>query len=161
MNDDTVAAEQPHVLLVRGEDRDIAALAQGYGGECGVGRIPVPVRPGGLQQADRLARDLLILLHGMSAPYFADRYGNWYDTATATTPDLREAQDAPAGAGNQHSGPRRLRRAGRDPPTRPVCARPGCDLRLKGIPTPADIRSGCPRSGSETHQEGIRHVHCI
>ena len=52
---------------------------------------------------------LSILLHGMSAPYFADRYGNWYDAAKATTRDLREAQDAPAGAGKQHSGPRRLR----------------------------------------------------
>ncbi|BBC28951.1 uncharacterized protein SGFS_002420 [Streptomyces graminofaciens] len=52
---------------------------------------------------------LSILLHGMSAPYFANRYGNWYDTAKATTPDLREAQDAPAGAGKQHHGPRRLR----------------------------------------------------
>jgi len=50
-----------------------------------------------------------ILLHGMSAPYFADLYGNWYDAAKATAPDLREAQDAPAGAGKQHSGSRRLR----------------------------------------------------
>ncbi|MGW3410325.1 cation:proton antiporter [Streptomyces sp. NPDC000888] len=52
---------------------------------------------------------LSVLLHGMSAPYFADRYGDWYDAAKATTPDLREAQDAPEGAGKQHSGPRRLR----------------------------------------------------
>ncbi|MGW1780252.1 cation:proton antiporter [Streptomyces sp. NPDC002143] len=52
---------------------------------------------------------LSILLHGMSAPYFADRYGNWYDAVHATTPDLREAQDAPQGSGKQHGGPRRLR----------------------------------------------------
>ncbi|MGW3648969.1 cation:proton antiporter domain-containing protein [Streptomyces sp. NPDC000878] len=52
---------------------------------------------------------LSILLHGMSAPYFADLYGNWYDAAKAAAPDLREAQDAPAGAGKQHSGSRRLR----------------------------------------------------
>ncbi|WP_405811472.1 hypothetical protein OG729_37130 [Streptomyces sp. NBC_00210] len=52
---------------------------------------------------------LSVLLHGMSAPYFADRYGNWYDAAKAATPDLREAQGAPEGAGKQHSGPRRLR----------------------------------------------------
>ncbi|MGW0943511.1 cation:proton antiporter [Streptomyces sp. NPDC002623] len=52
---------------------------------------------------------LSILLHGMSAPYFADRYGNWYDAVNATTPDLREAQDAPQGAGKQHGAPRRLR----------------------------------------------------
>ncbi|MFE7652271.1 cation:proton antiporter [Streptomyces bottropensis] len=52
---------------------------------------------------------LSILLHGMSAPYFADRYGNWYDTAKATTPDLREARDASEGFGRQHHGSRRLR----------------------------------------------------
>ncbi|MGI5402135.1 cation:proton antiporter [Streptomyces sp. CA-135486] len=52
---------------------------------------------------------LSILLHGMSAPYLADRYGNWYDAAKAATPDLREAQDTPEGAGKQHGGPRRLR----------------------------------------------------
>ncbi|WP_327184468.1 cation:proton antiporter [Streptomyces sp. NBC_01334] len=52
---------------------------------------------------------LSILLHGMSAPYFADRYGNWYDAVKATTPDLREAQDTPEGFGKQHSGSRRLR----------------------------------------------------
>lgn len=52
---------------------------------------------------------LSILLHGMSAPYFADRYGDWYDAEKATAPDLHEAQDAPAGAGKQHSGSRRLR----------------------------------------------------
>lgn len=52
---------------------------------------------------------LSILLHGMSAPYFADRYGNWYDNAKAATPDLREAQGTAEGFGKQHSGPRRLR----------------------------------------------------
>ena len=52
---------------------------------------------------------LSVVLHGMSAPYFADRYGNWYDAAKATTPDLPEAQDAPADAGKRHTGPRRLR----------------------------------------------------
>ncbi|MEU3616651.1 cation:proton antiporter [Streptomyces sp. NPDC006872] len=52
---------------------------------------------------------LSILLHGMSAPYFAVRYGNWYDAVNATTPDLREAQDAPPGSGKQHGAPRRLR----------------------------------------------------
>ena len=36
-----------------------------------------------------------ILLHGVSAPYFANLYGNWYD--------------APEGFGKQHSGSRRLR----------------------------------------------------
>ncbi|WP_329316493.1 cation:proton antiporter [Streptomyces sp. NBC_01262] len=62
-----------------------------------------------LGQAVAVTIGLSILLHGMSAPYLADRYGNWYDAATATTPDLREAQHAPADAGKQHSGPRRLR----------------------------------------------------
>lgn len=52
---------------------------------------------------------LSILLHGMSAPYFADRYGNWYDAATTTTPDRREAQDASEGFGRQLRGSRRLR----------------------------------------------------
>ncbi|MFD9320221.1 cation:proton antiporter [Streptomyces sp. NPDC060053] len=52
---------------------------------------------------------LSILLHSMSAPYFADRYGNWFDAAKATTPDLREAQDASEGFGRQHHGSRRLR----------------------------------------------------
>ncbi|MFH0175925.1 hypothetical protein ACIA6D_28465 [Streptomyces cacaoi] len=45
----------------------------------------------------------------MSVPYFTDRYGDRYDAVKATAPDLREAQDAPQGAGKQHSGPRRLR----------------------------------------------------
>ncbi|MFF3455753.1 hypothetical protein ACFYXH_15790 [Streptomyces sp. NPDC002730] len=45
----------------------------------------------------------------MSARYFADRYGNWYDAAKVATADLREAQGAPEGFGKQHSGPRRLR----------------------------------------------------
>ncbi|MCX4762863.1 cation:proton antiporter [Streptomyces sp. NBC_01275] len=52
---------------------------------------------------------LSILLHGMSAPYFADRYGNWYDAAQAAAPDLHEAQDASEGFGRQHGGSRRLR----------------------------------------------------
>ncbi|MEU7512792.1 cation:proton antiporter [Streptomyces sp. NPDC042898] len=52
---------------------------------------------------------LSILLHGISAPYFADRYGNWYDEAKAASSDLREAQGAVEGLGKQHSGPRRLR----------------------------------------------------
>ncbi|WP_369167310.1 cation:proton antiporter [Streptomyces sp. R28] len=52
---------------------------------------------------------LSILLHGMSAPYFANLYGNWYDAATVTTPALREAQDTPEGFGKQHGGSRRLR----------------------------------------------------
>ncbi|WP_369271660.1 cation:proton antiporter [Streptomyces sp. R11] len=52
---------------------------------------------------------LSILLHGMSAPYFADRYGNWYDAVKTTTPGLREAQDASEGFGRQHGGSRRLR----------------------------------------------------
>lgn len=62
-----------------------------------------------LGQVAAVTIGLSILLHGMSAPYFADRYGNWYDAAKATTPDLREAQSAPEGAGKQHGGPRRLR----------------------------------------------------
>lgn len=62
-----------------------------------------------LGQVVAVTISLSILLHGMSAPYLADRYGNWYDAAKVATPDLREAQGAPGGFGKQHSGPRRLR----------------------------------------------------
>ncbi|MET7368039.1 cation:proton antiporter [Streptomyces sp. NPDC005566] len=52
---------------------------------------------------------LSILLHGMSAPYFADLYGDWYDTAVAADPDLREARGTPEASTAPHSGSRRLR----------------------------------------------------
>ena len=52
---------------------------------------------------------LSVLLHGMSAPYFADRYGNWYDAARTASPDMREAQGAAESTVKQHIDPRRLR----------------------------------------------------
>ncbi|MFE6132207.1 cation:proton antiporter [Streptomyces sp. NPDC056437] len=52
---------------------------------------------------------LSVLLHGMSAPYFADRYGNWYDAAKTAAPDLREAQGTAEATVKQHIDPRRLR----------------------------------------------------
>ncbi|MDH6703215.1 cation:proton antiporter [Streptomyces sp. MAA16] len=54
---------------------------------------------------------LSVLLHGMSAPYLADRYGNWFDVAKATTPEPREAQaqEGRAATGAAHGGSRRLR----------------------------------------------------
>ncbi|WP_328861401.1 cation:proton antiporter [Streptomyces sp. NBC_00306] len=52
---------------------------------------------------------LSVLLHGMSAPYFADRYGNWYDAARTASPDVREAQGAAESMVKQHIDPRRLR----------------------------------------------------
>ncbi|MEH0515191.1 hypothetical protein QA942_14175 [Streptomyces sp. B21-106] len=69
-------------------------------------RVPPLVRNGRVVAA---TIGLSILLHGMSAPYFADLYGNWYDAAKTTTPDLREAQDTSEGFGKQHGGSRRLR----------------------------------------------------
>jgi len=52
---------------------------------------------------------LSVLLHGMSAPFFADRYGAWYDAAKAAIPGPREARGAPESAVSQQSGPHRLR----------------------------------------------------
>lgn len=52
---------------------------------------------------------LSILLHGMSAHYFANLYGNWYDGAKTTVPGLREAQDTTEDAATPHTGSRRLR----------------------------------------------------
>ncbi|MFF7206455.1 cation:proton antiporter [Streptomyces sp. NPDC008141] len=52
---------------------------------------------------------LSVLLHGMSAPYFADRYGNWYDAARTASPDVREAQGAAESTVKQRIDPRRLR----------------------------------------------------
>jgi len=62
-----------------------------------------------LGQVIAAAIGLSILLHGMSAPYFATRYGNWYDAARTATPDLREAKDTAESFAEQHSGSRRLR----------------------------------------------------
>ncbi|MFF0107037.1 hypothetical protein [Streptomyces hirsutus] len=45
----------------------------------------------------------------VSAPFFADLYGNWYDAAKAVTLDLREAQGTPEDVGEPHDGSRRLR----------------------------------------------------
>ncbi|MER6110744.1 hypothetical protein [Streptomyces hirsutus] len=53
--------------------------------------------------------DLSVMLHGMSAPFFADLYGNWYDAAKAVALDLREAQGIPEDIGTPHGGSRRLR----------------------------------------------------
>ncbi|MFF5789151.1 cation:proton antiporter [Streptomyces sp. NPDC012693] len=52
---------------------------------------------------------LSILLHGVSAPFFADRYGNWFDAAQAGGTDLREAQSTAEGFGKRRGGLRRLR----------------------------------------------------
>ncbi|WP_406003137.1 cation:proton antiporter [Streptomyces sp. NBC_00829] len=52
---------------------------------------------------------LSVLLHGISAPFLADRYGAWYEAARAAVPDLREGLGAPEPALHQQSGPRRLR----------------------------------------------------
>lgn len=52
---------------------------------------------------------LSVLAHGMSAPFLADRYGDWYDAALARTPALREAQRPADGSGRRESGPRRPR----------------------------------------------------
>ncbi|MEU9294586.1 cation:proton antiporter [Streptomyces sp. NPDC048266] len=52
---------------------------------------------------------LSILLHGVSAPSFADRYGNWFDAARAGGADLREAQGTAEGLGKRRGGRRRLR----------------------------------------------------
>ncbi|WP_329210610.1 cation:proton antiporter [Streptomyces sp. NBC_00683] len=52
---------------------------------------------------------LSILLHGMSAPYFANLYGDWYDTAKAADPDLCEARGTAEASPGHHPGSRRLR----------------------------------------------------
>ncbi|WP_371612531.1 cation:proton antiporter [Streptomyces clavifer] len=52
---------------------------------------------------------LSILLHGMSAPYFAGLYGNWYDAVEADTPGLREARGTADASPRHHAGTRRLR----------------------------------------------------
>ncbi|MFI6289780.1 cation:proton antiporter [Streptomyces sp. NPDC051018] len=38
---------------------------------------------------------LSVLLHGVSAPALAERYGRWYDKAAAAHPDLREGAPSP------------------------------------------------------------------
>lgn len=60
-------------------------------------------------QVVAVAIGLSVLLHGMSAPFFADLYGNWYDAAKAVALDLREAQGIPEDIGTPHGGSRRLR----------------------------------------------------
>ncbi|MGW1886714.1 cation:proton antiporter [Streptomyces sp. NPDC001970] len=52
---------------------------------------------------------LSILVHGMSAAVLANRYGGWYEAATAATPDLREAIGVPEAAEHRQPGHRRLR----------------------------------------------------
>ncbi|WP_260461850.1 sodium:proton antiporter [Streptomyces lateritius] len=52
---------------------------------------------------------LSILLHGVSAPSFTDRYGNWFDAAQAGGADLREARGTAEGLGKRRGGQRRLR----------------------------------------------------
>ncbi|MFC8952456.1 cation:proton antiporter [Streptomyces sp. NPDC057101] len=52
---------------------------------------------------------LSILLHGVSAPSFAHRYGNWFDAAQAGGADLREARGTAGGLGKRRGGLRRLR----------------------------------------------------
>lgn len=37
---------------------------------------------------------LSVLLHGMTATFLADRYGQWYEKAATTVPGLRESTSA-------------------------------------------------------------------
>ncbi|MFD0211047.1 hypothetical protein ACFVH9_18400 [Streptomyces hirsutus] len=94
---------------------------------------------------------LSVLLHGMSAPFFADLYGNWYDAAKAVALDLREAQGIPEDIGTPHGGSRRLRRAGRAEGA--ASARPAGQRPLRCAHSPHDTANrghrcacGCPRT---------------
>ncbi|WP_157537851.1 hypothetical protein [Kitasatospora azatica] len=50
MDDDAVTAQEPHVFLVGGEDRDISMLPQRHGSEGSVSGVLVPVKAGCLQE---------------------------------------------------------------------------------------------------------------
>lgn len=114
----TMVRMLPVALALVGTGMRLPTVAYvGWLGPCGLasvvfGLLLVEDHVPGIQLLGRVVAvtiGLSILLHGMSAPYFADRYGNWYDAAKATTPGLREAQDTSEGFGRQHGGSRRLR----------------------------------------------------
>ncbi|CAM5340666.1 hypothetical protein SHIRM173S_12086 [Streptomyces hirsutus] len=76
---------------------------------------------------------LSVLLHGMSAPFFADLYGNWYDAAKAVTLDLREVQGLPEDVGTPHGG------------SASVCAEPGGPRARPRPPGRAKAAALCPQ----------------
>ncbi|MFD6552317.1 cation:proton antiporter [Streptomyces sp. NPDC058398] len=114
----TVVRMLPVALAIAGTGMRLPTVAYvGWFGPRGLasvvfGLLIVEDRVPGIELMGRVIAvtiGLSILLHGMSAPYFANLYGNWYDAAKAATPDLREAQDAQEGFARQHEGSRRLR----------------------------------------------------
>ncbi|MCT9011585.1 cation:proton antiporter [Streptomyces rhizosphaerihabitans] len=114
----TVVRMLPVALALTGTGMRLPTLAYvGWFGPRGLasvvfGLLLVEDRVPGIELLGRVIAvtiGLSILLHGMSAPYFANVYGNWYDAAKAATPDLREAQDTQEGFARQHEGSRRLR----------------------------------------------------
>jgi NhaP-type Na+/H+ or K+/H+ antiporter len=42
-----------------------------------------------------LAVGMSVVLHGVTAPWGAERYGGWYAAAVARNPGIREAAEAP------------------------------------------------------------------
>ena len=48
---------------------------------------------------------LSVLLHGLSAVTFAERYGRWYARAAAATRGLREEAPVPESPGRRRLGP--------------------------------------------------------
>lgn len=89
---------------------------------------------------------LSILLHGMSAPYFANRYGNLDDAAKAATPDLRRSQ--------RHDG--RLRRTAQRLP--PPALNRTAPQQPVAAPTVGPPRSRTPVAACRKRQQTRRMV---